>query len=131
MGYISGKSQATITLSEANKKTAVPLANSAVNATTTNLGTVPAGKVWRILTANLSTTAYGLASPFGSLELNGIKVLSIILNSSTSASLGATQSANWNYECCPVLAAGEIVRVINSSANSASYANITYIEEVA
>jgi hypothetical protein len=116
----------TVTL---QKKTAT-LLSSAVNlAATTTMGTVPANKVWRILSASMSMAIQDAAvQQRNQILLNSVVALSLDAKGIASPYGGVANSVTWSYEACPVLTAGQTVQHVLSHDENAS-AQVTYVEE--
>jgi len=114
---------------EPTNKTTVLLSGTRSTSGTTTLGTVPASKVWRIVSANLSTGLPGAASKV-QLQFNGVDALTIDLTFQTTTLGGGTANQSWDYSCCPTITAGQTVTLVNS-LNVASTASIVYVEVAA
>lgn len=131
MGYNSGKVEATLNLSESTKKTVSPASGTAAGVQTTTLGTVPAGKKWTILTMNITSIGAGAAAGTGLLKLNAVEWLACGSYSSATGNMANSAAQRWSYESAPTLAEGLAVTIVGNNAAVSSYANISYVEEVA
>lgn len=97
---------------------------------TVEIGTVPADKIWRIVSVSLVMTRSGSAGGTdGAITLNGVSVLASYLGGLATTSINNNQTINLNYDTAYVLTAGQIARVISSSTGCYSIGSIAYIEE--
>jgi len=123
VAIVAGNLNTTVTVSP-TKYTALPAnATSTGAVATTTMGTVPAGKVWRILTMNLTVTGAARAQ----IELNAVKYLAC----NSIGALTNNNSAKWDYAAAPVLTAGQIARLNVTFAGNDITADLTYVEESA
>lgn len=98
--------------------------NQAGASTTVTLGTVPAGKQWRVLNmyASITTTAAGSNVTY---ILNGVTQFILTGGSITS---NANQAIAHAYNACPILATGQTAQ-ITTSVTCSAWASIFVIEE--
>jgi len=117
----------TETLRTATVIAATRLASAAGN---TTIGTVGAGKIWRILAvavAGASDTPAGVGGAF--VTLNGIAVVSIEAATIAANARGqAANSVSFNYNACPILTAGQTAVLTNTSILADCRAQVTYVE---
>lgn len=123
VAIVAGNLNTTVTVSP-TKYTALPAnATSTGGVATTTMGTVPAGKVWRVLNASLTVTGAARAQ----IEFNAVKYLAC----NSIGALTNNASMSWSYEAAPVLTAGQIARLNVTFAGNDITADITYVEESA
>jgi len=113
------------------KNTATVLSTAVIaSATTTDIGTVGVGKRWRILSINI--TGYvnldAGAEQYAYVDLAGVKALDLLIAGKTITVGNNSSSVKWDYDSCPVLAAGEKARLITGTSFKCA-ANISYVEE--
>lgn len=119
----------------ATKKTATVVSGArSASAGTTTIGTVGASKVWRILSLQIS--GLGTLSNFeneASIELNSVIALVIqVYGTTTYQRSASTATITWDYNACPVLAAGQTVTLTSGSASITRLTcSVTYVEEAA
>lgn len=119
-GNLTATLPSTVTVTP-SKKTAIPLsATSAGGVGSTTIGTVPALKVWRIL--SIAITVSGAAR--AQINLNGVASLHGISRTDTGSNV-----VTWNYEAAPVLTAAQTAVLQVTSAGNECAANISYVEE--
>lgn len=111
------------------KKTATLAATSINGAGTATIGTVPANKVWRILSLYMAGCMNGASNVFARVEFNAVTALRLKFQSSAGTYTFGSESLMWNYTACPVLTAGQTATVINDAAGMETSAGITYVEE--
>ena len=102
------------------------------SAGTSTLGTVPAGKVWRILSAFLSVATHSSADNSTTYLTGGSgKLLGLDdRGSATYQNGGHAVGLAWGYEACPVLVAGETVTLVTVDTYN-STGGVCYVEEAA
>jgi len=112
--------------------TFTPTKNTVIGATalkagagSTTIGTVPAGKIWRVIGWTLAST-FAAGAGASSITLNAVGVANLICGNSSNNSVGMSLS----YSDAYVLAAGQTA-VVTTDANNNAYASIAYIEESA
>lgn len=114
------------------KFTAVPISTttSAVNNTQT-IGTVPVGKVWRIVTAWLACNIGldAVSQGIGTLQFNSVVVFRTPISSNTNITIATSVQNNWSYDAAPVLTAGQTVTVVSATANLRADGGVSYVEE--
>jgi len=120
----SGNVVATITLNSASKRAATVLNAVQSGVGTTTVLTVGAGKVVRILTMQMTSNGNGNAT----FLLNDVLFTKLY---SLAAAPTNNQTATWTYTDCPVLAAGQTVKVTSDNAACVGYLGLSYIEESA
>ena len=95
---------------------------------TTTLGTVGAGKIWKIISATLIVA-----------HTSAVSTASLIFKADTYASSTGSNAANmaggsiflhWDYGACPKLVAGDTITLVTSAGQYAN-ATVQYIEESA
>jgi hypothetical protein len=132
MGYNSGKVLASLSIDSGSKRTATLIYGTATGAAaSTTLGTVPAGKVWRIIAMNLSGLEVSTSGNTAQLLLNDVQALTVALMGTATTNNTGTASLNFSYTDCPVLSVGQTVKVTSNAANAVSHANVYYYEESA
>lgn len=96
---------------------------------TATVGTVPAGKQWRILNSwcalSLQTTANGTAC----LKLNGAKIIDLYGDILTSGGSNVSVALNCAYNACPILAATQTAQITSDSLGVQVSGGIIYVEE--
>ena len=116
----------------ASSKAVTPVSTTRTTAGTTTLGTVPANKVWRILTAwvtgtNVATSQDDIACRIQANSLT-IVATSFCGTATMNAGLATSNSCSWNYSACPTLTAGQTATLITDHAGYGE-GGITYVEE--
>lgn len=99
---------------------------TAVNAATTDIRTVPAGKKLIILWACLTEYVGGAFSGIGRLKDDTGAVFMVTAGAGTGAT-GAI-ALNWPYPSGPTVAAGQKLQVQNTAASTTATVNVAYIE---
>jgi len=99
-------------------KTAVPLYGTRhASATSTTLGTVPSGKVWRVVGAWVNVVFGAAANDAGGYIQGGGTTLVYAGAGGLATQKGMNQQAqNWSVEACPVLTAGQTITLTSESA---------------
>lgn len=123
---------ATGTFSQTKATAAVAATAFITAATTTTIGTVPANKVWRILSVQI--TAYcnedASAEQYCKVILNSVDaVMLCVAGKAADCGTGST-AVTWNYGACPVLTAGQTA-TFTTGTNRKAAASISYVEEAA
>jgi hypothetical protein len=95
---------------------------------TTTLGTVPANKVWRVLSVFLQNTVTGAVSPTYSIRLNNVIAIGIGQNLIATIGSAPMGSVTWDYAACPVLAAAQTVTLVGDADGRGAY-SVVYVEE--
>lgn len=113
----------------ANKNTAQFASSGGVLNADTTIGTVPGGKVWRIIGVAISIAATVAATVVGAVRLNGTAILQVNANGAAGVPNNEALSQSFDYSACPVLTAGQTVSVYSSSASSESRGSVVYVEE--
>ncbi|MBR9702439.1 hypothetical protein GOV10_00240 [Candidatus Woesearchaeota archaeon] len=112
------------------KHTVLRLADAQAGSATNTMGTVGAGKVWRIIGLAMSdiVNASGGAGVV-TINLNGNGYLTILTSSTaTYGSGGHSEHIMFPYDACPVLTVGQTVQALYSTATNA-YTYCYYVEE--
>jgi hypothetical protein len=96
------------------------------------IGTVPAGKKWRIVSMNLAVSDAGAnENQNAEILLNSVNALGVVnitlVGGQNSNSVGVT----FPYTDAPQLAATQTAVLSNTGANGMSVASIGYVEETA
>lgn len=121
----------SINIAEKTKRTVTLIEANAAVGTGTTIGTVGAGKIWRIIYAQLSQSIDDAAvtSALSQLNLNGVALINLEYQSVATYGLGSvTSQVRFDYECCPVLTAGQTITQ-TATINEAWGASIGYVEE--
>jgi len=120
---VTGSVTSTVT-----KYTGTIITGTKVGVGNTTIGTVGAGKTWRIIGVHLES-GLGASSAVVGLALNGIEVLSFnIQNTAATMNANPSSSLNFDYGACPVLTTGQTVVIVNTSSSN-TVANCIYVEE--
>lgn len=129
---IDGTNSTTVPTQEA-KKTAAVLSYSGTSGTATTLGTVPASKVWRILSASSSMCYGDQVSTHDAAIYANSKIICACVGQGigTYGNGGVANSVSWSYDCCPVLTAGQTVTMGAGKTGLTKQGSVTYIEEAA
>lgn len=100
------------------------------SAGTSTLGTVPAGKQWRVIGLTISCrTGSNVANIASSqLKLNGVTAIDAEAANVTAGANSANLSLNFLYSACPILATGQTITLV-SDAQSVVGASAFVIEE--
>lgn len=115
------------TLAASTNKTAVPLSAS-VSATSSTLGTVPTGKVWRIISAWVSGSINGADTDGNAfIRINGLDIIGCKIAAELAAAGCNSNSMLWDYTCCPIATAAQTV-VLTADASCKGYGGVTYVE---
>lgn len=131
VGVTSGNTSVTGTVTVsgtvANKNVTV-LADKRTTTGTTTLGTVGAGKIWRIVGATISC-AYGNSGYENKILANSavISQMNVIGN---VASQTTTLTKKWDYTCAPQIAAGQTV-TFSTDGSCTTAVTVDYVEEAA
>lgn len=131
MTYQSGRTSVSGNVTAVPNKvtaTVVTLTQNGAGGPTT-IGTVGAGKVWRILSVGISHRATN-TSGYTKITLNGVDFLYLTLNAGATTFNQDSQNVSWDYGACPVLAATQTV-TITVSGNINAQAFVSYVEEAA
>jgi len=119
----------TVTSTE-QKRTAITVSDDITANATTTVGTVPASKVWRILSVSISLYVNGANSGSVLMQLEGVQVAKCALTGdAATSSLVDRQTITWNYASAPVLVATDIIEIISASAVGRGTYSYSYIEE--
>lgn len=129
MGYASSSGLTSVTgsvTSAAAEYAVVCLDDTRNSAGTTVMGTVPANRKWYIIGAQASAFTTNAAGTAGSIQLNGVQVVSIavFLNNSAASSL------TWPMLQCPTLTAGQTVDLVAAGASLTIAGTVQYVEVV-
>lgn len=111
------------------KNTILSITGMEINAGTYTLGTVPAGKVWRITQIELQGYT-GIAAQSGIIKLNDVAVWRLGLQGDTDNSKNQENAFRGSYYDAFVLAAGQTVKLTLSGTLPCVY-NVAYVEETA
>jgi len=126
--------QANVTVSGGvtlTKHTANVISTYATGAASATLGTVPANKVWRIISLSLTdcmnagAAAYGVAA----LKIDATTLMTISVASTAATPNTASQNVTSSYYDAVVATAGQVIAVSQSHASGVSSASIMYVEE--
>lgn len=130
VGVSSGNTSITGSVtSTPNKFTVTPL-QATVTSATTDIATVGAGKVWRIVGFILTSSA-GSTLDGGYLKFNAVNVCKAYIQLASAVGIATiSQSMNFDYSACPVLTAGQVINVVSPGGMSQSV-SIFYVEESA
>ncbi len=112
------------------KQTTAWASGSKSGAGNTVIGTVPAGKKWSIISAQL-TSYNNNVTLTASLQLNAVTTLCVVTSSAGAQPVCDTAALSWDYSACPVLTAGQTAIVLNDVAGGLSAGCIVYVEEAA
>jgi hypothetical protein len=122
-------SQATVTFNQtALNKTVQVVSNNCGASTTVTVGTVPAGKTWRIMGWTLNSFGSAAGSFNTALKLNSVIFAHCISCSVATTAANATVSSMFEYAAAPVLAQNQLVE-ITTGAGTNGWANVYYVEE--
>ena len=96
---------------------------------TTTLGTVTAGKVWRILNYTLSADGADAGNQrVGTLKFNDVVVDGVALEASATVFTANSVMQRFNYDSAPVLTAGQTIKGTTTSGMNMSV-SVWYYEE--
>ena len=129
MGFDSGLTSITGTVTATPHKNSATIITGVGNNQTTTLGTVGAGKVWRVIGLSLSTMIGSAGVAQIDLNLNGLSVLNdrgTYDNATTQR--GGNVAISFDYGACPVLTAGQKITLVVPASCYAS-ASAIYVEE--
>jgi len=129
MGYNSGNVNATLQLSEASKKTVLFATNTVDAGGSATIGTVPALKVWRIISLNIAGVFISATARNCYLELNGVDVLKIKGQGTATTTAMVSDRMTFTYETAPVLTAGQLAVITGDGVGVYSSGSIAYVEE--
>jgi len=126
----SGGVTANIVSTAATNKT-VTLLYAAPSNETITMGTVPANKIWRIVYVSINALGWGSAFSATPLVTIGGDVVARIATSGLASDISpfASQVAQFEYSCCPVLTAGETVTTTSNSTVPYVFTIVGYVEE--
>jgi hypothetical protein len=93
------------------------------------IGTVGAGKKWRILSVQLGGGAPAASTSAG-IQLNGVYALRHYHNNQAATTMSLSNSITWAYSAAPQLAAGQTA-VLVGAASTTVEGQISYVEETA
>lgn len=96
------------------------------NATTT-LGTVPAGKTWRIIRMEM-TQFVGAGQVASSIKLNDVAALNMVINGTATAYSNQTVAFQGSYADALVLPQNQTIKSTCAASVVGTY-NIYYVEE--
>lgn len=127
----TGAVEATVTSTSFKNTASVAISSSIANNSEVTIGTVPAGKVWRVLTAFLQVNIGldALSQGVGKLRLNGVSAIVSAISSSASLVNSEAIALTWDYAACPVLTAGQTATVVSEAVNLRALGGISYVEE--
>lgn len=128
MAYSSGKVIAGIAATET--KTCTVVRAQQAGAGTQTLGTVPANKVWKIITSSLSSSVSGAVGVVTTALLNDVVYDALYPQGTAGAGMCEHSNINWSYSCCPVLTAGQTIKLTNNAGNTGNL-SVSYVEEAA
>jgi hypothetical protein len=117
----------------ATNKTAVCVFNNYTDTGVKTLGTVPANKVWRIVSLAVSVTSTTSANPHEAIiQLNDVDAFGVIAQGLATYGGGTlANSTQFSYDCAPVLTAGQTVKLKARSATVQTTTHFAYVEESA
>ena len=126
MNISSGNVTATITLSAASKLTATAKYAQRDNTGTVTIGTVPANKVWRIISASVACNSNTAAIGYCHMRRAANTFLACSALGLAAAACSSHNAINGDYEHAIVATEGEEIDldIVNSGSG-----NILYIEE--
>jgi len=133
MGMLFSGTQANVALSGSltlTKSTAAMLCASRWGAGSTTIGTVTAGKVWRIIGMTVHGNMATNATEDVSIDIDGTPVMKVLISSLAGQVAGAVAVWNGNYYDAIPVAAGKVIRITTGASGNGA-ATITYIEEAA
>jgi len=122
----SGAVTATINISAATKLTALTATAQRDNTGTVAVGTVPVGKVWRIISASIGCSSNTAAVGYCHLRIAANTILSCSALGLATASCCGSAKLDGDYEHAIVATEGQAIDldIVNSGTG-----NILYIEE--
>lgn len=137
MGFNINATSSTVTVvgeitAQVDKKTVQPLIVSVTsNTTPTTLGTVPTGKVWRIVAAQIIINSGTSSTNYeANLLFNSVPFLQGAARGfATYGGNPVTANATWSYEAAPVLTAGQLVQYSTATATVYTTFLVWYVEE--
>lgn len=134
MGFYTNSGTTTASINgsittTSSKLTATPIGGTSYNGSATTLGTVGAGKVWRILSATIE----GQSNDSGSfrecvITANGVALVGLTGMATASAYSTGNSSVSYDYAACPVITAGQTV-VVSAASNCKAYGCVIYVQE--
>lgn len=131
--YQSGNVSATIgtVYTTQTQKTAVCVFNTYTDNTVKTLGTVPASKVWRIVSMGVSVAVNASVSAFeGIIQLNDVDAFGVVgFGMATYGGGSMANATQFDYSAAPVLTAGQTVKLKARSATISTSAHFAYVEE--
>lgn len=118
-----------ITITETEKEV-LYACNTTTASNSVTLGTVPAGKKWKILSAfAIINTTTSANNAIANILLNGTAV--IIAGTFGLATYGhgaVPVILTWSYDACPVLTAGQTAQLTSSGTGAYKHGGISYVE---
>jgi hypothetical protein len=133
MAFNFGGTQANVNISGGivlQKNVVRVLTNAAAGANNVTMGTVGAGKVWRVIGFSLNSDNNAAAEATSNLTMGG-NVVAATIGSGTATGVGDVLiTFHGSYSDAIVLSAGQTV-VHNSNANGRFSAAVYYVEESA
>lgn len=127
MSYHSGSSIINGSVEMVTEQVLATISGTANNATTT-LGTVPANKRWRIVSARLQ----GLVGTTGGSQQVLAHTRVLLWSNLGGATVQTTvppQSIKWDWNIQPIITAGQTVTLVCTGANNYGWAVVDYVEE--
>jgi len=131
MSFNFNGAQANVVISgglSLTSNTATPLAG-VVTATNSTLGTCPANKQWRIISAWVSGSLNG-ADTDGRITISANSVVIVgtaVAGEATGSSMGSANAVSWSYDCCPVISATQTI-VLTADSSCKGAGGVTYVE---
>ena len=131
--YQTGRTSVTGNVTAVASKTSATIVSATqAGSGSTTLGTVGAGKVWRVIGVALSGNSAGVNNGTATavLKLNNAEVLGVTIMGTSTIYNTNSNAMNFDYGACPVLTAGQTIVVTCSQATYA-HASAIYVEESA
>lgn len=128
----SGSVNATVVLTTSSTITGMSSITAQRNnsAGTSTLGTVGVGKKWKIINIQLTGCANTIYDEDQFVQLGGVTFAVLQVGANVGDHGNQSLCVPFNYECCPILAAGATV-TWTTTANFRGCATVNYIEESA
>lgn len=127
--FNGAKAQVSFDTTALNKTAAI--AEGTINgAGSVTVGTVPTGKVWRIVGIWM-TGCINNGGTVPQLLLNSVIAMELKFQASATTYTPLFGSIKWEYSACPVLAAAQTVVITNPGAGMQTYGGVSYVEESA
>jgi hypothetical protein len=128
--YNSGSVTAYTTTS-ANLRTASPIVANQVGAATNTLGTVGAGKKWRVFNICINCTCNTINHGKATILLNDVEVCCAKAIGLAAVTSNNTASFVGSYDTAFILTAGQTVKFTTTGSGTDNEANVYYFEEAA